>query len=48
MVFASSPLPSQAPDSAWPIRRAAILWLGVCAAFWIPLLIGAYWLLSID
>jgi hypothetical protein len=44
MLLVTSPL--QPPsDSQWPVRRAIVLWLAASAAFWLPIAIGAYWLL---
>jgi hypothetical protein len=35
-------------QSAWPFRRAVLLWLAVSAALWVPIAFGAYWLLQLD
>ncbi len=45
MPFVTSPHHSSS-ESPWPVRRAVILWLAASAAFWVPVAIGAYWLLE--
>lgn len=45
MPFVTSPF-QHSSDSPWPVRRAVVLWLAASAAFWIPIAVGAYWLLE--
>jgi hypothetical protein len=44
MPFVTSPAHHDV-DTTWPFRRAVLLWLAASAALWVPIAIGAYWLL---
>jgi hypothetical protein len=46
MPFVTSP-PHSEPETTWPFRRAVLLWVAVSAALWVPIAIGAYWLVRL-